>query len=249
MWTPKQIKAHEEAARRLGLIKDEVIDLLRKSKSMHENDVLIFIRKCYRKHGLVNDDKKIQAIAAFGVNTSNVHYFLKGKGSKLKPNTLILLDMWARLDKKDAPYADMTWMFYKVASRKSKVESGIPKKIQKEWRVLKKSRDTAINYISRKELPRGLDIDRAAHDVLGNAGYGEYIKHTVGHSLGFKHPHGKLPGINWREYRRLSKKVGYTIEPGMYMKDYGMRTEIDFYISKSGKIVITTPVQKELDLL
>ena len=92
-------------------------------------------------------------------------------------------------------------------------------------------------------------MDRVAHDVIGNAGYGNTIKHTVGHSLGFDSPHGKLPGINWKEYKRLAKNVGYTIEPGMYFKDFGMRTEIDFYINSKSAVVITTALQKDIDVI
>jgi Xaa-Pro aminopeptidase len=226
---------------------------------MFERDGLDFIRKAYKKHGLVNDHKKEFAIVAFGKNTKEVHYFplkplrskglgdhlknglAKGKGTKLVPNTLILLDIWARLDKKNAPYADMTWMF--LYGKK------VPADILQKWNILKKARDAAINYVQKHKLPRGLDIDRAAHDVIGNAGFGSSIKHTVGHSLGFDSPHGKLPGINWREYSPILKNVGYTIEPGMYFKDFGMRTEIDFYISNKNGVVITTPLQSEISAI
>ncbi len=221
---------------------------------MTEADAVAFVKKRYKAHGLVNDSKKEFAIVAFGKNTSEVHYFPKGKGLKLKANSLLLLDIWARLDKKNAPYADMTWMFYKAASEKSKVESKIPKDVEEKWKILKKARDTAVyeieKYLLREDRPSGVEIDRAAHDVIGKSGYGECIKHTVGHSLGTDSPHGKLPGINWREYKKLSKNVGYTIEPGMYFKDkYGFRTEIDFYISSQNKVVITTLVQKDLEII
>lgn len=241
----QQIMYHIEAATRLGLIKDEFRSYIQKSMRTSEKDGIEFIKKAYKKHGLINDSKKEFAIVAFGQNTSEVHYFPKGEGLKLKPNTLILLDIWARLGKKNTPYADMTWMFW--------YGKKVPDGIEKEWLVLRRARDTAISKIKkcllREVLPSGVEIDRAAHDVLGHAGFGEYIKHTIGHSLGSDHPHGKLPGINWREYRRLSKNVGYTIEPGTYFKDHGLRTEIDFYISKDNKVIVTTPIQKRLEII
>ncbi len=241
-WTKAQVESHKIAAQKLSLIKDEVAGFLRRKKSVTEADAVKFVRSRYKAHGLVNDHKKEFVIVAFGKNTSEVHYFPKGKGLKLKRDTLILLDMWARLNKKSAPYADMTWMFYYGAKT--------PKDIEQKWQILKKSRDTAIDYIRVNNLPRGLDVDRAAHDVIGQAGYGESIKHTVGHSLGFDSPHGKLPGINWREYSPILINVGYTIEPGMYFKDkYGFRTEIDFYIDSKGKVIITTPIQEKLEII
>ena len=98
-------------------------------------------------------------------------------------------------------------------------------------------------------MPRGLDIDRVSHDIIGEASFGNSIRHTIGHSLGLKHPHGDIPGINWREYSPILKNVGYTIEPGMYFTDIGMRTEIDFYISDQKEIVVTTPIQKDIDII
>lgn len=271
IWNKTQINNHILAAKKLGLIKDEFsIFIEEKSAGISEKECLDFIKKSYKKHKLVNDSKKEFAIVAFGKNTKEVHYFPSStSNSKLKTGNLILLDIWARLDKKDTPYADMTWMMY--------FGNKIPNEIQEKWNVLAKARNTAIEYIrkeiGKEKLPRGLDIDRISHDVIGNAGFGENIKHTIGHSLGFNHPHGKLPGINWREYSPIKKNVGYTIEPGMYFSplqkserkkskngikkskdfcggnDFGMRTEIDFYISEDNKTVITTPIQKEIDVI
>lgn len=242
MWTKSQIENHEEAARKLGLIKDEFYSYILENCRIFERDGIDFIKKAYKKHRLLNDDRKQFCIVALARNTSDFHYFVKGKGTRLEPNTLIMLDIWARLSKEDAPYADMTWMFW--------LGKKVPKDVQNKWEVLKKARDAALEFVRKHKLPRGLDIDRVAHDVIGNAKYGSAIRHTIGHSLGLDHPHGKLPGINWREYSRLQKNIGYTIEPGMYFKDkYGMRTEIDFYIPKDNEVIVTTPIQKDIDIV
>lgn len=272
-WNPKQIRQHKNAGEKLGIIKDEfkffLLEKIKSKEDVYEKDCVEFIKNSYKKHGLVNDSKKEFAIVAFGVNTKEVHYFPQGKGLKLTPETLILLDIWARLsspdgsanggqarlDQKAAPYADTTFMFYysKVKSDKKKGKKKIPKEMQKIWEVLVKSRDNAISYIKKEikkgRMPRGLDIDRAAHDVIGESGLARGIKHTVGHSLGFDSPHGELPGINWREYSPILHNVGYTIEPGIYLETFGMRTELDFYVNEKHEMVITTPIQKEIELL
>ena len=271
IWNNNQIKNHTEAAKKLGLIKDEfALFVKKKGVGISEKECLEFIKKSYKRHGLVNDDRKEFAIVAFGQNTKEVHYFPSAVTNlKLQDADLILLDIWARLDKKNTPYADATFMFF--------FGKKIPNEIQKKWKVLTEARDIAIkfieNEISKNKLPRGLDIDRVAHDVIGNAGFGRAIKHTIGHSLGFKHPHGDLPGINWKEYSSILKNIGYTIEPGMYFDNFGlpshksqqnsksnkikkikelcwgMRTEIDFYISDNNRIIITTPLQKKIDII
>lgn len=256
-WTREQIKNHTEAGKKLAVIKEEVKNFLSKTVAVSELETISFIKKRYKHHGLVNDKPKESCIAAFGKHTNEVHYFPnKNSNAVLAVGDIILIDMWARLPEKNAPYADATFMFY--------FGKKIPKDIQKTWKILTEARDKAIKYIEQctsiqrkndtknkttSPLPRGLDIDRVAHDIIGNTGLGRGIKHTIGHSLGFDSPHGKLPGINWREYSPILKNVGYTIEPGIYLEQFGMRTEIDFYITKEGKIVITTPLQDEIELL
>lgn len=253
-WNPKQIEQHIGAAKKLGIIKGEVKQFLATPKTATtEKDVLNFIRKRYKAHGLINDNQKEFAICAFGKHTNEVHYFPSPTTNcQLKTDNLILIDIWARLPEKDAPYADTTWMFWVVNSKKLIVNREY-KNIQKTWEVLLEARNTAINFIKKElkkgTMPRGLDIDRVAHDVIGKAGLGRGIKHTIGHSLGFDSPHGKLPGINWREYSPILKNVGYTIEPGIYLENFGMRTEIDFYINSENKVILTTPVQKDIDVI
>lgn len=246
-WTKEQIEDHIKAAQKLGKIKDEVKSFLISQKNISEKEIISFIKKAYKKYGLINDSKKEFCIVAYGKNTSHVHYFPSPTSNlKLSTENLILLDIWARLDKKNAPYADMTWMFY--CGKKT------PRTIENVWKALVMSRNAALQFLVKKLkrgiIPRGLDIDRVAHDIIGKAGFGKNIQHTVGHSLGLKHPHGDLPGINWREYSPILKNVGYTIEPGIYFKDkFGLRTEIDFYISKENKIIVTTPIQKNIEIV
>lgn len=245
-WTKKQIEQHKKAGEKLGLIKDEFYASVLQNTSITEKEGLEFIKQAYKNHRLVNDSAKEFAIVAFGENTKEVHYFSTKKTNRvLKNNTLILLDIWARLPEKNAPYADATFMFYFGKS--------IPKDIQKTWKVLVEARDTALNFlkqkIKRRILPRGLEIDRISHDVIGKNGLGHSIKHTIGHSLGFDSPHGKLPGINWREYSPILKNVGYTIEPGIYLKKFGMRTEIDFYIDEKFNLKVTTSIQNKITII
>jgi Xaa-Pro aminopeptidase len=254
--TQKQVNQHKLAGEKLKIIKNEFVDFIATHPTIDELSCVKFIKNTYKKHGLVNDHKKEFGIVAFGVNTKEVHYFPKNNGARLVPETLILLDIWARLDQKSAPYADTTFMFYyspKSESRKSKGGDKKFKKYKKVWEVLVKSRDNAINYIKREikkgRMPRGLDIDRAAHDVIGESGLARGIKHTVGHSLGFDSPHGKLPGINWREYSPILHNIGYTIEPGIYLENFGMRTELDFYVNEKNEMIITTPTQKNIEVI
>jgi Xaa-Pro aminopeptidase len=94
---------------------------------------------------------------------------------------------------------------------------------------------------------RGFEVDRAASTVLRDAGYGEYILHRTGHSLG-ESVHGA--GVNMDDYethddRRLLPGTGFTIEPGVYSRDFGIRSEINMVVGLHDASV-TGPIQSEL---
>jgi Xaa-Pro aminopeptidase len=91
---------------------------------------------------------------------------------------------------------------------------------------------------------RGWQVDRAASTVLRAAGYGDHLLHRTGHSLG-EAVHGN--GVNMDDYethddRRLLTGTGFTIEPGVYFDDFGVRTEINMIV-QTRDAVVTGPLQ------
>ena len=93
----------------------------------------------------------------------------------------------------------------------------------------------------------GWEADRAARTVLERAGYGDQLLHRTGHSLGTE-VHGN--GANMDDYethddRRLLPGTGFTIEPGVYFDDFGVRTEINVVMDERDATV-TGPVQTAL---
>ena len=200
----------------------------------------------FKLHGLKMDDHR--PIVAFGKNTCHVHYFPEEKKSrKLKPGTLILLDIWARLNVSKAPYADFTWMFYYGDDE--------PDPAYKETiKLVRTARDKALSYIQKSldkgEFPVGADCDHVARQYLYEKNVSDYFLHTLGHSLGTKSPHGVYGGLRPRTQSKLVPMLGYTVEPGLYFRGkYGCRSEIDFYINKKKKVVVTLPLQKKIEVI
>ncbi len=237
-WTKIQIDQHIRAVKKLAIITDEFFSFLKSGVS--EYDAAEFVRKKYREHGLWSDH---DPIVAFGENTSFVHYFPSQYSRRLRRGNLILLDIWARVREAGAPFADATWMGFCGAQ--------IPLEIDRVFGGVVGARDASIRFL-RKEarkgrLPRGREVDAVARDFLGKAGYGENFLHSLGHPLGFRSPHGAGTRLSPKKGEGvLEEQVGYTIEPGVYLKNkFGVRSEIDFYI-EGGEVVITTPVQKEI---
>lgn len=244
---------------------DEVVKFIRLNPKTTDATVRQFIKQQYKKHHLKTDNK-LKSIVAFGSDTSYVHYFAD-KPRQLKPGDLILVDIWAKLAENGAPFADITWMMY--YGRK------LPREYAAAFRTVVQARDKAVEYLQnnlkKKIRPLGKEIDAVVRKHLEKYGHGDKFLHGTGHSLGFVSAHGRLTRINRRGRQPLPLNVGYTIEPGVYFKnspphlicknknfskrvnlnikcggEFGVRSEIDFYVNENYKLIITTKLQKDI---
>ena len=237
-WNKTQIKQHEKAAKALIEIIKKVAEFIKDKPNITDVEIRQFIKSQYKKYHLKSDKKK--SIVAFNKKTSLVHYYAIIP-QKLKFNTLILVDIWAKLDKKGAPFADISWMMY--------YGKELPREYIALFKIVSQARDEAIKYLERnlkKEIiSLGKEIDAVVRNYFCKYGYAERFLHGTGHSLGFICPHGRRVRINRRGKKSIPLNIGYTIEPGIYFKNkFGMRSEINFYIDNNFKLVITSEVKK-----
>ena len=256
-WTNQELQSHLRAAKTLDQIKNRSFEFIRKNPNTTEYAVQKFIQRLFRENNLRLAEHS--PIVAFGRNTSEVHHFSTSNTQHLTSNTPILIDLWSRQNKKSSPFADITWMgFYpsKFSSGKFRRVYGhkIPNEFQKIYDTVIKSRDACLNYLrtelKKGKIPTGAELDDVARNVIKKAGYGKNFTHSTGHSLGFISPHGKEAGLSFKNHKPLEINLGYTIEPGIYLKNkFGARTEIDFYISKSHRLIVTSPTQKRIVLV
>ncbi|KKR32350.1 MAG: Peptidase M24 [Candidatus Falkowbacteria bacterium GW2011_GWF2_39_8] len=243
-WNDKKIEQHCRAAKLLDEVKESTFKFVRNNHQISEYEVQAHIKDEFDKKGLVTD--RDNAIVAFRENTGFVHYYPTADCKKLSPDTLIMIDLWARVDEDDAPFADITWMAYSGKE--------IDPLVQNTFVLVIKSRDAALKFIRKNlkkgKIPTGKEIDDVTRKVIATAGLADKFVHTTGHSLGFESPHGKEFGLNWKNEHPLIKNLAYTIEPGIYFEDkFGIRSEIDFYINDKLELIITTKVQKELIII
>jgi Xaa-Pro aminopeptidase len=140
-------------------------------------------------------------------------------------------------------FADITWVGYTGAEP--------PERCERAFATVAAARDAAISLVQRaaaggQEL-RGWQVDRAASSVLRTAGYDEHVLHRTGHSLG-ESVHGN--GVNMDDYethddRRLLAGTGFTIEPGLYFDDFGVRSEINMIV-RDRDATVTGPLQSKI---
>jgi Xaa-Pro aminopeptidase len=241
-WDEEAIATHEQASEKLYRVKDRAFDAI--SRRLHdgmpttEYDIQQLMAEWFRDEGLVSDaDPNVSAEE----NAGNPHYLPTASSSRaIRSGELVLLDLWGKLDRPGAVFADITWMGYTGRQ--------VPSRYTQAFDAVAAARDAAIALVQRavaggQEL-RGWQVDRAASSVLRNAGFGDRIMHRTGHSLG-EAVHGN--GVNMDDYethddRRLLIGTGFTIEPGVYFDDFGIRSEINMIVGPRDARV-TGPVQ------
>jgi len=238
-WNRERIENHIRAAELLQKVKDNAFGFLKKGRSEYET--MQFIFKQFKKYGL-RTDRKIQIIA-FNENSAVPHYYPKKESKNLEKNSLVLIDIWARLDRKNSPFADITWLGY--------FGKKIPKDVSKMFSTAIRARDATLSRIKmgleEGVMVSGREADRAARKVILHADYKNCIKHSTGHSLGFNSAHGIYKGMRRKNKKALLRNVAYAIEPGIYIKKkFGMRSEINCFVNEKNEIILTTKLQKNL---
>lgn len=245
VWDAAAIATHHEASEKLHGVKDRAFEAIgrrtREGVRTTEYDIQQLMAGWFRDEGLVSDsDPNVSAEE----NAGNPHYLPTASASRaIRAEELVLLDLWGKIDRRGAVFADITWMGY--TGRR------VPERYARAFAAVAAARDAAIELVQRataggQEL-RGWQVDRAARSVLQAAGYGDRILHRTGHSLG-ESVHGN--GVNMDDYethddRRLLVGTGFTIEPGVYFDDFGVRTEINMIVGPRDAVV-TGPVQTEI---
>jgi Xaa-Pro aminopeptidase len=240
VWSAEALQTHRSASERLYRIKDRAFDLLgeRAGRGLNEYDVQQAMMGWFADEGLVTS---AEPCVAAEENAGNPHYQPTAAVSRaIGTNELVLLDLWGKLPAPGAVFADITWMGF--------TGPVVPDPYARAFAAARDGRDAGVELVKTaaragREL-RGYEVDRATRDVIARAGYAAQFIHRTGHSLG-EDVHGN--GVHMDDYethdeRRLIPGTGFTIEPGIYTPDFGVRTEINMFVGDSDAEV-TGPMQ------
>ena len=245
VWDDLAIDTHREASEKLYRIKDRAFEEIRtrlaRGVATTEYAIQELMAGWFRDEGLVSDSAPNVSAAE---NAGNPHYLPTLTDNRvIRPEELVLLDLWGKLDRPGAVFADITWVGYTGARA--------PERQARAFEAVCAARDAAVALVQRavtagQEL-RGWQVDRAASSVLRSAGYGDHVLHRTGHSLG-EDVHGN--GVNMDDYethddRRLLPGTGFTIEPGLYFDDFGVRSEINMIVGAREAAVTGTAAGRD----
>lgn len=245
-WTPAQLAQHRETADQLNQIKDECFAWLSRElqagRTPGEVEGQQFVMRRFAELDLVTDHPPI-----VGVNqhSGDPHYApTLERQFMVKPGDFVLLDLWAKPNRPDAVFADITW---------TAVAAAQPTARQQEiFGIVARARDAAVHFIQQRvtagEPIRGYEVDDACRGVIAAAGYGPQFIHRTGHSIDTStHGNGvNIDNLETEDRRHLIPGIAFSIEPGIYLPDFGVRSEIDVYVGEGFAEVTTQPVQQTI---
>ena len=244
-WNDAAIATHKTASDKLYRIKDqafeEVARRLRDGVATTEYDIQQKMVGWFNDEGLIADSAPCVSAQE---NAGNPHYLATASAHRvIRKNELLLLDLWGKLEKPGSVYADITWIGF--------TGPNVPDRMAKAFAAICGARDAAVTTVQDAARAgrgvRGFEADKAARQVLIDAGYEDAILHRTGHSLG-ENVHGNgvhMDDFETHDDRRLLPGTGFTVEPGLYFETFGVRTEINVYRGER-EAVVTGPRQSEI---
>jgi Xaa-Pro aminopeptidase len=238
-WSDDQWAMHQEAACHTRSAYDVafrfIAERVRRKESVRETQVQKRILDHFAEHKMVTDHPPICAV---GPHSGDPHYApAPATDAPIREGDFVLIDLWAKLDRPGAVYSDLTWTCF--------VGSDVPARYREIFEIVARGRDAAIRRVqdafARKDPLQGWQVDQAARDVIESAGYGDYFCHRTGHSIG-QETHGNganMDNLETREERRVLPRTCFSVEPGIYLPEFGVRSEVNVFIDGQERVHVT----------
>jgi Xaa-Pro aminopeptidase len=165
----------------------------------------------------------------------------------IRRGDLLLLDIWAKTLAPNSVYYDITWVGYLGAK--------VPDKYAKIFSIVRDARDAAVHFVQKNvnsgRTIEGWQVDDAARAVIRKAGFAKYFVHRTGHNIG-QEVHGagaNMDGLETRDIRRIIPHTCFSIEPGIYLPEFGVRSEVNVYVGQDAAEVTGNTQSEILKLL
>ena len=243
-WTEDQVRSHFEARDAIDAITAaafQEIGRRARAGATREHEIQQWILEAFRREGLATEDPPIVAVNA---NSGNPHYEPRAEGSSpIRDGDFVLLDIWAKKDRPDAVYYDITWTGF--------VGRAPSERHRQIFEIVRGARDAGVRAVQEAIKARrkiaGWEVDQAARDHITAAGYGKYFVHRTGHSIGTT-VHGNGPNMDnleTKDEREIIPNTCFSIEPGIYLPEFGVRSEVNVLV-REGAAEVTGKIQQEI---
>lgn len=244
--TPEQIESHRQAGVIVHRIMEEAFAWIRQSLdrglAIDEWALLEKLKALIDREGILSDGPPF-----FGVDdhASDPGYEPGPEGSyPIREGSRLILDFAARLPGEDTVYYDVTWCI--------QVGRAVDPEYQRLFDIVWEARQSVVELLEQRlaagEPVYGYEADRQTRSVFEKYGLAEFIMHRTGHSIGHEcHSIGaNLDDYETHDDRQLLPGTLFSVEPGLYTGQYGVRLEFDVHITPEKKVNIYGPIQKEI---
>ena len=247
--TSRQIASHSVAQQLIDAILEEGWrEIARRLRPVSGNpgrftefEMVQWLSEAMRRGGLVWENGPNVSVNA---NCSDSHYEpTADRTAEIKEGDFLLIDIWGRTDESDSVYYDITWTGV-IGRDPSERE-------QQVFETVRNARDAAIDAVTAafaENRPiRGFEADDAARNVIRAAGFADYFTHRTGHNIAHEihGPGAHLDNLETHDERRILPNTCFSVEPGIYLPEFGIRSEIDM-LTAPGKAWVTGNIQREL---
>jgi Xaa-Pro dipeptidase len=246
-WTEEQIASHfaaRDAVDKITVSAFQEIGHRVRNGGTHEHEIQQWFLEAFRREQLVTVDAPVVAVNR---NTGNPHYEPRAETSApIREGDCLLLDVWAKKNTPDAVYYDITWMGF--------VGKAPPSRFQQIFEIARDARDIGVKTVqdatAAKKTIAGWEVDRAVRAHIKDSGYGDFFIHRTGHSIGTE-VHGSganMDDLETHDERRILPDSCFSIEPGIYLPEFGVRTEVDVLV-RPHAAEVTGKIQRELVII
>jgi Xaa-Pro aminopeptidase len=244
-WNADQVRSHFEARDSIDRITEEFFkELGRRVRNggTTEYEMQQWVLEAFRRDDIVTPDGPNVSVNG---NSGNPHYEPTAEVfAPIRSGDFVLLDIWGHKNRPGAVFYDITW---------TGVVGKSPTDRQQEiFNVVRDARDVGIRTVqdamSAGRKLHGWEVDKATRDFIQSKGYGQYFTHRTGHSIGSTDVHGNGPNMDNLETQDEREIIPYTcssIEPGIYLPEFGVRSEINLLI-REHSAEVTGKIQREI---
>jgi Xaa-Pro dipeptidase len=242
--TAEQMESHAVAQRAIdALLAEGWMEMGRRLRGgkLTEYDHVLWLSEAMRRENLVWENGPNVSVNA---NSSDSHYEPTAERSApICEGDFVLIDIWGRVDKPGTIFYDITWTG--VIGREPTGRE------QQVFEIVRNARDAAIiaveSAFEQSHEIQGFQADDAARNVIRDAGFGDYFTHRTGHNIA-QELHGSgahLDNLETHDQRRILPNTCFSVEPGIYLPEFGVRSEVNMLTSPD-KAWVTGKMQREL---
>ena len=196
----------------------------------------------FRRHGLTTDHGPIVGV---GPHSGDPHFEPNpAADAPIGQGDFVLIDLWAKLDRPRAVYSDLTRVGF--------VGETVPRKYAEVFDIVSRARDAAIAFVKDAFAAgrplHGWEVDDAARRVIDEAGHGPAFVHRTGHSIG-QETHGNganMDNLETHDERLVLPRTCFSVEPGIYLPEFGVRSEVNVFVDADGVVHVTGGLQTEV---